>query len=93
MAVVGQLTVGAAVGLAAGLAFFATLAPVSRLLLRPHGAALAVPLQLARMLGLAALLTGLARLGTAWLLAGLAGTLAARALVLRRARQNGAVDG
>jgi len=87
-----RLVLGAAAGFAAGVVFFATLEPVSRLLLRTRGAALAVPLQLARMLGLALVLAGIARLGPGGLLAAAGGILVGRTLVLRRARR-GATGG
>lgn len=85
--------VAALAGLVAGTAFFVSLAPLSRMLLRPRGALPAVILQLLRMLGLAAVLVGLARWGAVCLLAGLAGILGARTLVLRRARRREARDG
>ena len=75
------------IGFAAGFAHFATLRRVTDLYLSGKSSARAAILQIARLAGLAVLLVALAKFGTAPLLAGALGILAARAMVLRRARK------
>ena len=79
----GRLAVGFIAGLLAGSFHFGSLWWNSRLLIT-GGAAKAVGVQLARFAVAAAVMTGLAMLGAASLLAGALGFLAARSLFLRR---------
>lgn len=74
----------ALVGFGAGWLHFASLERVARMI--TEGRLSAVGLQLGRLVLLALLLWLFAKAGAAVLIAGAAGILAARAMVLRRAR-------
>ncbi|MCB1395878.1 MAG: hypothetical protein H6898_14445 [Rhodobacter sp.] len=80
----GLAALAALAGLAAGWVHFASLAPIARML--TQGRMLAVALQVARLAVLGLVLWGFARGGALVLVAGAAGILAGRALVMRRVR-------
>jgi len=86
MSTAAQLVAGLAAGLALGALHFATLWWNTRLV-TGAGPLRVTLVQVLRLLLLAAVLTGLARLGAAALLAGAAGLLAVRHVALRLARR------
>lgn len=80
-----QIASGIAVGGGAGAAYFATLLVNARTYAR-HAIGVAIALQTVRFGMLCLVLYGLARLGPAALLSGLAGVLLARHVVVRMSR-------
>ncbi|WP_428927918.1 ATP synthase subunit I [Marinibacterium sp. SX1] len=80
---------GLALGLGVGLVHFMTLRRVTDLYLDGRATGRAIGLQLLRLLAMAALMVVLALQGAAPLLAGAAGLLIARGIVLRRNRTEG----
>lgn len=81
-----QIAAGLAVGGGAGAAYFAALLVNARSYAR-HAVGVAIALQTLRFGMLGLVLYGLARLGPAALLSGLAGVLFARHVVLRLSRR------